>query len=61
MLGIELTVNPTDVLIHCRNSGLLVNITAENVLRLLPPYVINEADIDFAIDVIAESLKIISY
>lgn len=61
MLGIELAVNPTEILVSCRNSGLLVNITAENVLRMLPPYIINESDIDFAIDVITESLKIISY
>ena len=57
MLGIELAVNPRAVLAHCQDSGLLINITAENVLRLLPPYVINESDIDFALGVIAESLK----
>ncbi len=59
MLGVEFTVNPAAVLAHCRQRGLLVNITAENVLRMLPPYIINTSDIDFAIDVITESLKII--
>ncbi len=57
MVGIELAVNPASILASCRDAGLLVNITAENVLRMLPPYVINEYDIDFAIDVIAQSLK----
>lgn len=57
ILGIELTVAAKSVLSHCQNSGLLVNVTSENVLRMLPPYIINQGDIDFAIDVIAESLK----
>ncbi len=61
MIGIELTIPPTAVLTHCQNSGLLINVTAENVLRMLPPYVITEEDIDFAIDVIEKSLKIASY
>jgi predicted acetylornithine/succinylornithine family transaminase len=58
MLGIELSQHPKEILSNCQNLGLIVNITAENVLRLLPPYVITESDIDFAIDVIAESFKI---
>jgi acetylornithine/N-succinyldiaminopimelate aminotransferase len=57
MIGIELSVNPSTVLSFCQNAGLLVNITAENVLRMLPPYVINEKDIDFAVNVIADSLE----
>ena len=60
MIGIELACQPKELLAHCQNLGLLANITAENVLRLLPPYVINEADIDFAIDVLGQSLKIAS-
>lgn len=57
MIGIELASDAKVVLAHCQNSGLLVNVTSGNVLRLLPPYVINQDDINFAIDVIAESLN----
>jgi predicted acetylornithine/succinylornithine family transaminase len=59
MIGIELTKNPKQILAHCQESGLLANITADNVLRLLPPYIINEADIDVAVAVLAQSFKII--
>ncbi len=56
MIGVELSVDAKKVLQHCQESGLLANVTADNVLRLLPPYVIEKSDIDFAVDVIAKTL-----
>lgn len=60
MQGIELTASANELLVNCQQAGLLVNITCENVLRLLPPFVINEANIDFAVEVLANSFKTIS-
>lgn len=57
MVGIELTNNPQHVLQYCLEAGLLVNITAGNVLRLLPPFTINESDIDHAINTISGALN----
>lgn len=57
MVGIELLQNPQAVLTQCQRLGLLVNITADHVLRLLPPYIITKTDIDAAISFIAEALN----
>lgn len=57
MVGIELNINPQTVLSQCQNLGLLANITADNVLRLLPPYIISDADIDAAVMIIEEAIQ----
>lgn len=56
MIGIELKVDGKTVLAKCHAGGLLANITAGNVLRLLPPYTITEADIDKAVKIIEAAL-----
>jgi predicted acetylornithine/succinylornithine family transaminase len=52
MIGIELKIDAKIVLQKCHSQGLLANITAGNVLRLLPAYTITEKDIDQAISII---------
>ncbi|MDN5937802.1 MAG: acetylornithine transaminase [Salinisphaera sp.] len=44
MLGIELDRPAADLVDLARDDGLLVNVTAERVLRLLPPLVLSDAD-----------------
>lgn len=46
MLGIELTQQGADVVKRCLEQGLLINCTMGNVLRLLPPLTISEAECD---------------
>jgi acetylornithine/succinyldiaminopimelate/putrescine aminotransferase len=43
MIGIELDRPGVDVVKTCRESGLLINCTADRVLRLLPPFVLTDA------------------
>lgn len=45
MQGIELTIDASDVVDAARARGLLVNATAQRVVRLLPPLTIGEEDI----------------
>lgn len=45
MLGIELNVPADDLRTIGLKHGLLFNITAENVIRLLPPLIISEAEV----------------
>ena len=52
MIGIELKIDAKMVLQKCHSKGLLTNITAGNVLRLLPSYTITEKDIDQALSII---------
>ena len=44
MLGIELDRPAGDIVEMALGAGLLTNVTQENVIRLLPPLVINELE-----------------
>ena len=44
MIGIELDRPCGDLVKHALAAGLLINVTAERVLRLLPPLIIREAE-----------------
>lgn len=56
MAGIELSV-PGDAFVdQAREQGLVVNCTHGNVLRLLPPFIVTEAEVDQACDVLARVL-----
>jgi len=46
MVGIELDRNCNDLLLKAAQAGLLLSITADTVIRLLPPLIINAAEID---------------
>lgn len=56
MIGMELTVPGAPLLNKCHELGLLANVTAGNVFRMLPPYVINQADADQALGIIDQAL-----
>ncbi|MCP3908440.1 MAG: aspartate aminotransferase family protein [Oceanicoccus sp.] len=43
MIGIELTQPCGELVNQAREKGLLINVTAGNVIRLLPPLIINQA------------------
>jgi acetylornithine aminotransferase len=44
MIGIELDRPCGELVKQALDAGLLINVTAERVIRLLPPLVINEAE-----------------
>ena len=50
MWGVELTHDATAIVPAGLKRGVIVNRTAETVVRLLPPYVITEADAHTALD-----------
>ena len=52
MRGLELRVDAAPVIDQARDHGLLVNRTAERVVRMLPPLIIEAAEIDRAIDIL---------
>ena len=57
MIGIELKVDAKSVLNACHARGLLANITAGNVLRLLPGYTITSEDADKAVSIIENAIR----
>ena len=52
LVGIELNRDATDVVAAALERGLLINRTATTVVRLLPPYIVTERDVDEAIGIL---------
>lgn len=44
MIGIELDAPCGELVARALDAGLLINVTAGNVIRLLPPYILSDAD-----------------
>ncbi len=57
MLGITLRDPGAAVVDACLARGLVINCTAERVLRLLPPFVVTEAEIDRGVAILEEVLQ----
>ena len=56
MWGIELDRPAAPVVEAALGRGLLINRTADTVLRLLPPYVITRSDVEQMVEALASSL-----
>ncbi|GAB6178859.1 acetylornithine transaminase [Desulfotomaculum defluvii] len=52
ILGVELTIEGKDIVARCLEQGLLINCTNVNVLRFLPPLIINRDEVDQALDIL---------
>ena len=57
MLGIELDRPASELKKIALTYGLLVNITADSVIRLLPPLTITDEDLDLMVDKLVKSLN----
>lgn len=56
MVGIEVEGNAHDIAVKCVENGLII-ITAKNLLRMLPPLVITNEEIDEAVQILDKTLK----
>jgi predicted acetylornithine/succinylornithine family transaminase len=50
MIGVELDIPGKEMVVEAMEEGLLLNCTHDVVLRMLPPYILTEADVDRAIE-----------
>lgn len=57
LIGIELDRDPNPVRDEAAKRGLLVTTAAGNVIRLLPPYILSDAEADSLVDTLAEALR----
>jgi acetylornithine aminotransferase len=57
MLGIELTKPCGDLVKLALNNGLLINVTADNVIRLLPPLIMSQAEAQLLADGLCPLIK----
>ena len=54
LVGIELTRDGAPLVKECMERGLLINCTAGNILRFMPPLIITEKEIDHLIDILEQ-------
>ncbi|HVO96578.1 MAG TPA: aspartate aminotransferase family protein [Bryobacteraceae bacterium] len=57
MIGVDLDMPGKQIVIDAMAEGLLINCTHETVLRMLPPYILTEQDVDRAITVLNRVFK----
>lgn len=50
MIGVQLDIPGKQFVLDAMEEGLLINCTHETVIRMLPPYILSEQDVDRAID-----------
>jgi acetylornithine/N-succinyldiaminopimelate aminotransferase len=57
MLGMELDRNCTVLTARAAEAGLLISVTADKVVRLLPPLIMTEAEADEVVSILAPLVK----
>ncbi len=60
MVGMELYSGAREVVKECRERGLLINCTAGETLRFLPPLIVQKEDIDRALEILTQSLRTVA-
>ncbi|PSR96014.1 Acetylornithine aminotransferase [Actinidia chinensis var. chinensis] len=60
IIGVELDVSASPLVDACRNSGLLILTAGKgNVVRLVPPLIVSEQELDHAANIILECLPVL--
>ena len=57
MIGIELTIPCTELVDICLSHKLLINVTADNTIRLLPPLILDKTDTDTMIEILTNCIE----
>jgi len=57
MIGVELEFPGKQLVLDCIEQGVLLNCTHDYTLRMLPPYIITEQEVDRAISVLKRVFK----
>jgi acetylornithine/N-succinyldiaminopimelate aminotransferase len=57
MIGMELDFSGKQVVLDAMANGILINCTHDTVIRMLPPYIITEGEVDRAVKILDKVLK----
>ena len=57
MIGIELNIKNSNIVKDCLDKNLILNLTSENVIRLLPPLIIKESEANYIAKTLYQILK----
>jgi len=60
ILGAELNIDGQEIVDRCLEKGLLINCTAGNILRFVPPLTITKVEVDKGLDIIEGVLREVS-
>jgi acetylornithine aminotransferase len=58
MIGIELKEPCTELVMLAKTKGLLINVTADKVIRLLPALTMSDSEADQLVDILAKLIKV---
>ena len=57
MIGVELKINCTELVVKALEKGLVLNVTKEKIIRLLPPLICKDEHIIKIVDIIKQLIK----
>jgi acetylornithine/N-succinyldiaminopimelate aminotransferase len=57
MIGVELTQNCSELVGQCAEQGLLISVTADTVIRLVPPLIMTLAEADEVVGILCPLIK----
>ena len=57
MIGIELDVPCSALMQQCLDKGLLISVTADKVVRLVPPLIVSAAEVDAMVAILAPAIS----
>lgn len=57
LLGMELSIGGADIVNACQKRGLLINCVGGNVLRFIPPLIIDSIDVKRAVEILDQVLS----
>jgi acetylornithine aminotransferase len=57
MIGIELAIPCSALMQQCLDKGLLISVTAESVVRLVPPLIVSTAEVDAMVVILAPLIR----
>tara|TARA_R110001592_G_scaffold175466_3_gene414661 strand:- start:6497 stop:7702 length:1206 start_codon:yes stop_codon:yes gene_type:complete len=58
MIGIEMTSPCPEIVPLAKAKGLLLNVTSEKVIRLLPPLTMSDEECDFLVDAVVQIIRL---
>ena len=61
IIGIELKVKCLELVEEALKNRLVINVTKENTIRMLPPLIINKSEVDIIVNVICKIISEIKY
>ncbi|NLI13542.1 MAG: acetylornithine transaminase [Peptococcaceae bacterium] len=60
LLGMELSIEGKDIVSGCQEKGLLINCVGGNVLRFVPPLIVDSAEVTKAVEILDQVMSDIS-